>query len=70
MFSSPLRGISISTKGDKTMVKRYLVFVPSTGYLYFYNCGLEYIAKMVSFRPLFGVSLFLQLWTRVYSQNG
>ena len=36
VFSSPLRGISISTQSNKNVWLYINVFVPSTGYLYFY----------------------------------
>ena len=59
-FSSPLRGISISTKWDWFYpFCRNNVFVPSSGYLYFYSEQKSISQKKTSFRPLFGVSLFL-----------
>ena len=111
MFSSPLRGISISTDINMCMgnwkhcfrplygvslfllsmifiispyqsvfvpssgylyfytPKRFtwneksehLVFVPSTGYLYFYENRWLLYQITISFRPLYGVSLFLLL---------
>ena len=39
-FSSPLRGISISTGMSEKDIEKLIVFVPSSGYLYFYYDNL------------------------------
>ena len=63
LFSSPLRGISISTGILSLIAIAGIVFVPSTGYLYFYECPDRSKSNTTDsrncFRPLYGVSLFL-----------
>ena len=62
-FSSPLRGSFISTKYEKTSICLLkMVFVPSTGFFYFYPRKAKHITtKKQRFRPLYGVLLFLLL---------
>ena len=61
LFSSPLRGSFISTLHIENLIKWIiLVFVPSTGFFYFYTFEKYFAMWLVSsFRPLYGVLLFL-----------
>ena len=62
-FSSPLRGISISTKSDSSGCETGAgVFVPSTGYLYFYGQNKKERIKSSPFSsPLRGISISTHL---------
>ena len=60
MFSSPFRGLFISTITQLSLCKIWIVFVPFPGSLYFYLRCSVFLFSCLSFRPLSGVSLFLQ----------
>ena len=61
MFSSPFRGLFISTKSVPGICIKASVFVPFPGSLYFYELGRQGTLTGMSSRPLFGGSLFLQI---------
>ena len=58
----PLFGVSLFLRYTPEF-RQYVsfVFVPSTGYLYFYRQNYGICWEQEAFRPLYGVSLFLQL---------
>ena len=56
----PLYGVSLFLRGfEEVRGSRRVVFVPSTGYLYFYTHDNGNRDHPQGFRPLYGVSLFL-----------
>ena len=58
LLSSLLRGISISTYSDRFRIDAKFVFVPSTGYLYFYGNFRRYNKLSNTFSsPLRGISI-------------
>ena len=60
MFSSPLRGISISTPYDYSTVNRFNEFSSPLRGISISTDGTEDTFNCDSFRPLYGVSLFLR----------
>ena len=62
MFPSPLGVISFFTIITPVLLKKIskLVSVPSRGYLFFYIGMISQVVKEFCFRPLSGLSLFLQ----------
>ena len=59
MFSSPHGDFSFSMVASGDITLEELVFVPSRGFLFFYQGGEKMKKIEICFRPLTGISLFL-----------